>query len=83
MASVLRPVRSVAHSIVREGLGRVLAAQRQLTEWQLAQARFAERQVVGLFELHRVSLEAGLRFTDAAARSLREGAALDGTHPRA
>lgn len=73
MASVLRPVRSVA----RYGLGRMLAVQRQLTEWQLAQARFAERQVVGLFELHRVALEAGLRFTDTAARSLGEGAALD------
>ncbi len=66
LPTVPRPVRSV----FRYGATRVLEAQRALTEWQLAHARLVERQASTLFELHRVGLEAGLRFTEAATRAL-------------
>ena len=66
VASVLQPVRSV----FLYGATRVLESQRQLTEWQLSQARLAERQMLGWFELYRVGLEAGLRFTESATSSL-------------
>jgi hypothetical protein len=52
------------------GATRLLESQRQLTEWQLSQARLAERQMHAWFELYRVGLEAGLRFTESATSSL-------------
>ena len=66
MLSVLQPLRSV----FLYGVTRTLETQRQLTEWQLAQVRLAERQMAGGFELYRVGLEAGLRFTESATRTL-------------
>jgi hypothetical protein len=60
-----------ASSLVRAVLGRsaahVLGVQRRLIAWQLAYARLTEGQVTRWFELHRVGLEASLRFTEAAA----------------
>jgi hypothetical protein len=69
-APALAPVRSV----FRYSATRALETQRQLTEWQLAQARLAERQIASWFELYRVGLEASLRFTESATRTLVEAA---------
>ncbi len=41
-----------------------------MAEWQLTLARAAERQVQASFELHRLAIDAGLRFADAAASAL-------------
>jgi len=60
--SVLAPVRSVA----RRSVVHVLGVQRRVTALQLATARLAERQMTAGFELYRVGLEAGLRFSEAA-----------------
>lgn len=84
MAVVSEPVRSA----FRYSATRVLETQRQLTEWQLAQARLAERQMISWFELYRVGLEASLRFTETATRTLVEAAkppavASSSSHPTA
>ena len=64
--AAFRPVRAV----FRYGATRVLETQRQLTEWHLSHVRFGERQIGSWFELYRVGLEANLRFTEAATRTL-------------
>ncbi len=63
-------VLSSARTVVGRSATYVLGIQRRLTEWQLACARIAERQVTSCFELHRVGLEAGLRFTQVAADTM-------------
>lgn len=67
---VLRPLRTVARGAFRGTATRVLAVNHQVVEWQLAQARLAERQVGTLFELYRTSLLAGRRFTEVFAGAL-------------
>ena len=66
--SALTPLKST----LRSGVSRTLRVQRKLTEWHLAAARVSERQVHAWFELHRVGLQAALRFSEAAAGSLGE-----------
>ena len=76
MASLLTPVRALArHSALR-----VLGSQRRLAEWHLAAARLAERQVVAGFELYRIGLQAGLRYTEVASDAV-SGALAEASAP--
>lgn len=64
------PVRTLFRSTFRGGATRMLAIHHQVVEWQLAQARFAERQISTSFELYRTALLAGRRFTEVFAGTL-------------
>ncbi|MDP2310116.1 MAG: hypothetical protein Q8P18_29130 [Pseudomonadota bacterium] len=66
-SSLPPPASSRVRNVVGRSAAYVLGVQRRLTELQLACARIAERQMTSMFELHRVGLEAGLRFTQVAA----------------
>ncbi|MES2641438.1 MAG: hypothetical protein V4850_18245 [Myxococcota bacterium] len=69
---------SLARAVLGRSAAHILGVHRRVTAWQLAYARLTEGQVARWFELHRVGLEASLRFTEAAAEAVapRESSAV-------
>lgn len=55
---------------------RVIAANKQLADWQLGQVKLAEKQAASFFEMTRAGMEATVSASHAMGRTL-----LDATFP--
>ena len=68
MRQFYAPFRQVLHGMGERGL----ANQKTLIDWQLAQTKLLEKQVVDMFALHRASMEIAGNAVHGMARVMVE-----------